>query len=34
MDEKVSVFDTVDIRFTHEWLDNIGEALNGASRTT
>lgn len=29
MDEKVSVFDTVDIRFTHEWLDNIGEALNG-----
>ena len=29
MDEKVSVFDTVDIRFTHEWLDNIGEVLNG-----
>lgn len=23
MDEKIAVFDTVDARFTHEWLDNI-----------
>ena len=29
MDEKIAVMDTVDINFTHEWLDNIGEALNG-----
>ncbi|MGN1409425.1 MAG: flavin reductase [Eubacteriales bacterium] len=27
MDEKIAVFDTVDIRFTHEWLDNIAEIL-------
>ncbi len=29
MDEKVAVFDTVDARFTHEWLDNIQNVLEG-----
>lgn len=29
LDEKISVFDTVDARFTHQWLDNIQEALDG-----
>ncbi len=29
MDEKVAVMDTVDARFTHEWLDNIQNALCG-----
>lgn len=29
MDEKIAVMDTVDIHFTHEWLDNIAEVLNG-----
>ena len=29
IDEKIAVMDTVDAAFTHEWLDNIGEALNG-----
>ena len=29
MDEKVAVFDTVDAKFTHEWLDNLGNALGG-----
>ncbi len=29
LDEKIAVFDTVDARFTHEWLDNIENALNG-----
>lgn len=28
-DEKTAVVDTVDVKFTHEWLDNIGEALEG-----
>lgn len=28
-DEKTAVMDTVDIKFTHEWLDNVAEALNG-----
>ena len=28
IDEKIAVMDTVDARFTHEWLDNIAEALN------
>ena len=27
MDDKIAVFDTVDARFTHEWLDNIAEVL-------
>ena len=27
MDEKIAVMDTVDIRFAHEWLDNIQNAL-------
>lgn len=31
MDEKIAVFDTVDARFTHEWLDNIQTAANGKS---
>lgn len=29
-DEKISVMDTVDANFTHEWLDNIATVLNGA----
>lgn len=29
MDGKTAVFDTVDTRFTHEWLDNIEKALDG-----
>ena len=29
LDEKVAVFDTVDAKFTHEWLDNIQAALGG-----
>ena len=29
LDEKISVFDTVDQRFTHEWLDNVEAALGG-----
>ncbi len=29
MDDKIAVFDTVDIRFSHEWLDNIAEILGG-----
>ena len=28
MDEKITVFDTVDKNFTHEWLDNISKVLN------
>ncbi|MBR0234887.1 MAG: flavin reductase [Clostridia bacterium] len=29
LDEKVAVMDTVDARFTHEWLDNVSAALGG-----
>ena len=29
LDEKVAVMDTVDARFTHEWLDNLEAALAG-----
>ena len=29
MDKKIAVFDTVDAKFTHEWLDNVGAVLNG-----
>ena len=29
MDEKIAIMDTVDKNFTHEWLDNIQQALNG-----
>lgn len=29
LDDKVAVMDTVDKRFTHEWLDNIASVLNG-----
>ena len=29
VDEKVAVMDTVDANFTHEWLDNIQNTLNG-----
>ena len=29
LDEKIAVMDTVDARFTHEWLDNVAAALNG-----
>ena len=29
LDEKVAVMDTVDARFTHEWLDNVADALGG-----
>ena len=27
MDEKIAVMDTVDINFTHEWLDNLADVL-------
>ena len=30
-DEKTADVDTVDINFTHEWLDNLAEALGGKS---
>ena len=29
IDEKVAVLDTVDVNFTHEWLDNLATALDG-----
>ena len=29
LDEKTAVMDTVDARFTHQWLDNIESALGG-----
>jgi len=29
IDEKIAVFDTVDAKFTREWLDNLQNALNG-----
>lgn len=29
LDEKIAVMDTVDKNFTHEWLDNLSEALGG-----
>lgn len=29
-DEKIAVMDTVDAHFTHEWLDNVARALDGA----
>ena len=29
IDEKIAVMDTVDRRFTHEWLDNIRDVLDG-----
>ncbi|MBO5898741.1 MAG: flavin reductase [Clostridia bacterium] len=29
LDDKIAIMDTVDIGFTHEWLDNIQSALNG-----
>ena len=29
IDEKIAVVDTVDGRFTHEWLDNVADALDG-----
>ena len=29
LDEKVAVLDTVDKNFTHQWLDNLQQALNG-----
>ena len=29
MDEKIAVFDTVDAKFTHEWLDNLDAVLGG-----
>ena len=31
LDDKIAVMDTVDARFTHEWLDNIDDALGGRS---
>ena len=27
MDDKIAVMDTVDIHFTHEWLDNLASVL-------
>ena len=29
LDEKVAIMDTVDVRFRHDWLDNIAKALAG-----
>ena len=29
IDEKIAIMDTVDIKFTHEWLDNVQNILNG-----
>ena len=29
LDEKIAVMDTVDVNFTHEWLDNLQNALKG-----
>ena len=29
IDEKIAIMDTVDIAFTHEWLDNVQNALGG-----
>lgn len=29
MDDKIAVMDTVDAKFSHEWLDNIASVLNG-----
>ena len=29
IDDKLAVMDTVDVSFTHEWLDNLQNALNG-----
>ena len=29
LDEKIAVMDTVDAKFTHEWLDNLSTVLNG-----
>jgi len=29
LDEKIAIMDTVDIHFTHEWLDNLAEVLDG-----
>lgn len=29
IDQKIAIMDTVDARFTHEWLDNIETVLNG-----
>lgn len=29
MDEKIAIMDTVDVRFTHAWLDNIQDILGG-----
>ena len=29
MDEKIAVMDTVDAEFTHQWLDNIQQVLDG-----
>ena len=31
IDKKIAVVDTVDARFSHEWLDNIDKALDGKS---
>lgn len=31
IDEKIAVMDTVDGKFTHEWLDNVSGALDGRS---
>ena len=31
LDEKIAVMDTVDVNFTHEWLDNLQSALGGRS---
>ena len=32
LDEKIAVMDTVDVRFTHEWLDNLQHVLYNCPR--
>ena len=34
LDDKVAVMDTVDVRFTHQWLDNLSSALGSRTPTT
>jgi len=33
MDDKIAIMDTVDAKFSHEWLDNIANVLNGKKPT-
>ena len=33
MDDKIAIMDTVDAKFSHEWLDKIANVLNGKKPT-